>query len=70
MFLPWPARIRFSLTLGLCRCGDKAEDELYRLCALVLMDTFEHSPTETTVAKVTTSKIMRDKLCATVVILA
>ena len=53
MFLPWPARIRFPLTLGLCRCGDEAEDELYRLCALVLMDTFEHSPTETTVAKVT-----------------
>ena len=43
----------FSLTLGLCRRGDEAEDELYRLCALVLMDTFEHSPTETTVAKVT-----------------
>ena len=64
MFLPWPARIRFPLTLGLCRCGDEAEDELYRLCALVLMDTFEHSPTETT------GKIMRDKLCARIVILA
>ena len=43
----------FSLTLGLCRRGDEAEDELHRLCALVLMDTFENSPTETTVAKVT-----------------
>lgn len=50
----------FLDTVYLCRCGDETEDELYRLCALVLMHTFQHLPTKSTCAKVTTSKILRN----------
>ena len=50
----------FLDTVYLCRCGDETEDELYRLCALVLMHTFQHLPTKSTCAKVTKSKILRD----------